>query len=578
MIVAVRVHISLLAAVAAAASLLTSTAGGAQTAAASTGAESKVTDPIPLLELSTAGDQGRFWTLSQAESQAAVGRYGMRLNAGARVGYLRRQSFPGSQPIFRLRKEGQSAYLLTASTSERDQLTTGPTPQFRDEGVVGHAFATEQPGTEVLYRVRKEGQANSWRPALASQLDAMRALGWDRIDGPLGHAYPRWIRAGAIYFGTFDADGNRAMMDRVERYYGPEAKDDWWGGVRHAHDGHPKAVGHWPGEDFSHLKPSIGYYDDARPETLERQITQASGAGLDHFAFYWYWNPGGATEQYAAGLRAFLAARNRSALKFTVLPCIHPWGGGAGGTLRMPTEQIDRAAEILVDDYLSQPNFLRANDGRPLLQLCDVRGIGKPNGGPEDNSINDTAVRRFADAVRTRARTRLGEDVMITLTTDNGIPRQALGLDGSYCPGRWDYATGSYENYVAGERRWFATIPGDFVRCATSDFDERPRIGISIDDPVRPGDTPEQAKAKLHKSFRWYEDQSLGAFTRLLGEIRTDLDTSTRSSTVDNLVLLYAWNEWHEGGVIEPNERDGCAYLDAVRTQLQLRTGTGCVP
>ncbi len=332
----------------------------------------------------------------------------------------------------------------------------------------------------------------------------------------------------AIYFGTFDAGGNRAMMDRVEQYYGPEAKDDWWGGVRHARDGRPRAVGHWPGEDFSHLKPSIGYYDGSKPETLERQIAQAAGAGLDHFAFYWYWNPAAAGFQYAAVLRAFLAALNRADLKFTVLPCIPPWRGGAGGTLRMPADQIGRAAEILVDDYLSQPNVLRANDGRPVLQLCDVRGIGKPNDGTEDNQGDDAAVRQFSDTVRAHARERLGEEVLIMMTTDNGVPRPQQGLDGSYRPGRWDHATGSYENYVAGERRW----------C---------------------------------------EDQSPAAFRWLLGDLRADVEASTRPSTVDNFVLLYAWNEWHEGGVIEPNERDGCTYLDIVREELRLRNGAGCV-
>jgi hypothetical protein len=538
--------------------------------------ENKVTDPVPLLELHTAGDMGLFWTLSQAEAEAAVTSHRMRKHVNARVGYLRRAAFPGSQPIYRLRKQTESAYLLTASVSERDQLTTGPSPAFRYEGIVGHASATAQPGTEVLYRMRKDGLVNSWRPILASHVEAMQAQGY-RIDGPLGHVHPRWIRTGAIYFGVFDANGNQSMMDRIEQYYGPDSANDWWGGVRHAHDRHPKAVRHWPDEDFSHLKPAIGYYDDARPETLEKQIAQAAGAGLDHFAFYWYWNPAAATEQYATGLRSFLAARNRSDLKFTVLPCIHPWGGGAGGTLRMPSEQITRAAQILVDEYLAQPNILRANDGRPMLQLCDVRGIGKPNGGPPDNSIDAAAVRQFTDAVRARALTTLGEEVMITMTTDNGVPKPEHGLDGGYCPGRWDHQQSSYENYVAGERLFFATQPGSLIRCATSDFDERPRIGISKPDPVLSGDTHEEAQAKLHAAFRWYEDQSLPAFRDLLANVRADLDDSTRESTVDNFVLLYAWNEWHEGGVIEPNARDGCAYLDAVRAELRLTKGTGCV-
>lgn len=119
----------------------------------------------------------------------------------------------------------------------------------------------------------------------------------------------------------------------------------------------------------------------------------------------------------------------------------------------MPADQIYRAAEILVDDCLLQPNILRANDGRPVLQLCDVRGIGKPNSGPQDNTIDHAAVRRFTDAIRTRARISLGEEVLMTMTTDNGLPKPEHGLDGSYCPGRWDRQLGSYENYVAKERR-----------------------------------------------------------------------------------------------------------------------------
>jgi hypothetical protein len=36
-------------------------------------------------------------------------------------------------------------------------------------------------------------------------------------------------------------------------------------------------------------------------------------------------------------------------------------------------------------------------------------------------------------------------------------------------------------------------------------------------------------------------------------------------SAVDNLVSLFAWNEWHEGGIIEPNKRGGCRHRDTLR-------------
>ena len=86
--------------------------------------------------------------------------------------------------------------------------------------------------------------------------------------------------------------------------------------------------------------------------------------------------------------------------------------------------------------------------------------------------------------------------------------------------------------------------------------------------------TPDQLKA----AFSWYEDHSLDRFGALLSGLQIDIESSSRPPVVDNLVLIYAWNEWHEGGHIEPNVRDGCVYLNTVRERLKLATGSGCTP
>jgi Repeat of unknown function (DUF5648) len=105
-----------------------------------------VTDPVPLLELRTAGG-GWFWTLSQAEAARAVTQYGMTLQS-TRLGYLRRQPFSGSQPVYRLRVATRSAYLLTASPSERDSLVASG--NFVYEGVAGYAWASQAPSGSFL--------------------------------------------------------------------------------------------------------------------------------------------------------------------------------------------------------------------------------------------------------------------------------------------------------------------------------------------------------------------------------------------------------------------------------------------
>ncbi|HVX44386.1 MAG TPA: glycoside hydrolase family 99-like domain-containing protein, partial [Mycobacteriales bacterium] len=500
--------------------------------AAAGSAEAKVTDPVPLLELATADQKAYLWTLSEHEAASAVADYHMTMHP-AHLGYLRRNSFAGSQPIYRLRTG--TAYLLTASADERTSLLAGG--KFVDDGILGYSAKARQPGTAPLWRM---SNAAGWRVIPDAQKAAMTAQGY-RTDGSLGYVYPTYDRAGAIYFGTFDPDGNQAMMQNIKAVYGRD--QDWWGGLRDfTGTGVPLNKWHWPDVDFSDRKPAIGYYDDSKPATLQKQITQAAGAGLRYFTFYWYWNPAdGGHEQYVDGLKAFLEANNRSKMNFNVMPCLHPWSDGPV-SLHLPSDQITKAANTIVDSYLGQPNYLRANDGRPIISVCDTRGIGN---GTADG-MDTAATKAFTDAIRAEAQKKYGEDVLITLNADLGAPPANTGFDGSACQGQWDPSR-SYQHYVDNQRAYFANFQGLLMRCATSGFDERPRIGILIPDPGK--DATEQ---QLEAAFRWYGDQSVARYGQLLDNVQADIDASTRPATVDNFVLLYAWNEWHEGGYIEP--------------------------
>ncbi len=502
--------------------------------------QTKVTDPVPLLELVAPGGSGRLYTLSQAEANTAIG-HGYKLQP-VRTGYLRQAAFPGSQPLHRLRRNGGGGgSLVTASESERQQLVASG--QFVYEGVVGHIATSQAPG---LVRLMRWSNGKEWRVALEGA--ALDQQGY-RLDGPLGWAHPRWIRAGALYFGSFDAKSTDVIA-ATKRVYGRDG--DWWGGVRD-YSGQDPAVPvkrwAWPNDDFSHLKPAIGFYDDAQTSTLEKHITQASSAGLRYFAFYWYWDPKLAQERIAEGLHSFGRASNRNLLDFGLTICAHAW---SDGILKIPVEQYGQAADAIVG-YLRQPNYLRANDGRPIVWLCDSRGLG--SGSTAD-------VRGFTDAVRAKARAAIGEDVLILAHRDLGLDLPAAGADGSYCGARPEAVGLSYRRYVDEQRAYLAGGPPNFVRCIMSDFDERPRYPIALAEPGQ---------------ARWMPDQTLDLFRQVTRTTREDIDASTRPPVVDNFVLAYAWNEWHEGGIIEPNAKEGCAYLDAIRAELMLTGGGGCI-
>jgi hypothetical protein len=514
-----------------------------QTAAAA----SPPADPLPLLEMTT-GAGVHFYTLSRSEADAAVTRYGFRLWP-TRTGYLRQASFDGSQPLYRLAKIGSAGWLVTASIGERDQLVASG--RFRYEGVLGHAAARAQPATALLSRF---SNGNEWRLALEAPYGdpaGLLAAGYRR-DGPLGYVHPQWMRAGALYFGTWDADAHPSILRGGRTFYHRDY-DDWWAGVRDYSGQDPSVPpykGVWPDADFTDRKPAIGFYDDAQTATVEKHISQASSAGLDYFAFYWYWNPNRRGEVHNLGLESFLRAGNRGAMDFALTLCAHGWDNGA---LKIPTEQFGAVSTRLATTYLNQPNYLRANDGRRIVWLCDTRGIG--SGSPTD-------VRAFVDTLRATTRAQLGAELLVLAHQDLGLRLDAVGADGDYCAAPYAaVANRSYASYVRGQRAGFARGSGTFVRCVMSNFDERPRYPI--------------AKADASKVL-YFPDQTFDLFTEAVRNVATDMANSTRTSVVDNFALFYAWNEWREGGYIEPNARDGCRYLDIVRTELKLTTGAGC--
>lgn len=499
-------------------------------------------EPMPLLELVSSSGSGRLYTMSSSEAQGAV-RNGMTRQPGY-VGFLPRFKVDGTIALHRLKPSSDATrWLMTASVTERTSLTARG---WVDEGVVGFVYANPADGTTPLLRFNN---GKEWRVAVEARRAELVAAGY-RAEGVIGYVHETWARVGAVYFGMWHPGGSHVVEPACERFYG---RRDIWCGVREFHDGDQQAAETWPEADFTWLKPALGYYDDSQVQTLEAHIDQATSAGLSFFNFYAYWDSGRNEESLTAeAIDAFLQADNRDEIDFTVGLCAHPYA-----PLAIPASQFGGVAEALVGTYLSQPNTLRTNDGRKILNICDARGIG-------DGSV--AQISAFIQAVRAEAVAGLGEDVYVMINQAGFDPRKvpAVGADGAYCttdgPG---IASQSYATYLAGQRAYFAKAPGEYARCALSGFDERTRYPMFKSDP---------------DSVRWFRDyEGHESFRASVRNVRVDLAASTRPATIDNLVYVFAWNEWREGGVVEPNERDGCAYLDVIRDGLDLTSGEGCV-
>ena len=71
-----------------------------------------------------------------------------------------------------------------------------------------------------------------------------------------------------------------------------------------------------------------------------------------------------------------------------------------------------------------------------------------------------------------------------------------------------------------------------------------------------------------NSDFLVMNDYSLDGFNTALTQARYWMDTQT--DELSQYLTVYAWNEWHEGGIIEPSVADKCANLDAINKVFNL--------
>jgi hypothetical protein len=499
-------------------------------------------NPLPLRELYTQPGHGYLYTANWGEAQAAQQTYGLTMPSPRPIGYIFTASAPDTRPIWRLKQKSTGYWLMSVSQSEVDALTGGG--GFIMEGLTGYLYSSAEFGAQQLNRYTN---GHGWRLAYQSQDAEMLAAGYHR-DGPVGYLLPNYNKVGAYYFGAYDNRTNPYLLQAVKRVYG--RYPDPWGGVRDFSGDDPNVPQNtqgWTGVDWSYLKPTIGYYDDSQPDVLRQQITQATSHGLSYFAFYDYWNNATGTTQYDDAIKAFLAAPNSNTMQFMVTPCITP-NPGDPEHLDLPLSQIQAAAHAFAA-YTAKPNYLTAQDGRPMIFLCDTRGVGS-------QSIADQNA--FISALRQEIKAASGRDAYILSQSDWADPSvsRQLNSDAYACVNIGKpVIDGSYAEYVNTLSSYFATFDKirPTVRCAMSGFDERPRTALYF-----PAD-----------QARYFKDSSKSQFSAAMSATRDSMRTQP-AGPADNYLTIYAWNEWAEGGIIEPNMRDQDYYLKLVQSTFAL--------
>lgn len=421
--------------------------------------------------------------------------------------------------------------------------------------------------------------------------------------------FPPGTQVGAYYFGSFSSQDYDPQITKggCEIY---QRQHDVWAGVR---DFYPSGNRGWSHPNaFRRLKPAIGYYDLRPPAVLQpcatdgspptdgacavyQHILQAKRYGLSYFSFYWFWDntaPPPGRPWLNDGLKSFLDVRSHSA----IFPNVGPFDYYLT-IAEMPRDlaqiSMDGAALDTLLDHFERDYYLKPLYKRPLLFILDTRATALCA-----NQLNAGAVsiqeawhntEMFIAALRVRAQGRASNlDPIVLINSELPYAGAVRNADGFSClhPGGiaprypWTTTPPTLATFSQGIQPFLtasgnmSTPPRSVLACVTAGFDERPREDLvwylrsrCPNCPPAPPDAPPppcpacpSGSTPDIESPRFFEEANswparLAYYAESLRQVKHWMLARAPDADPLNLrryLTIYAWNEWHEGGILEP--------------------------
>ena len=349
----------------------------------------------------------------------------------------------------------------------------------------------------------------------------------------------------------------------LPQYHRTPENDTWWGEGFTDWTNVRKARALFPGHDQPRVPKQLGYYDLTDPGIHYEQAALAKSFGIGGFCYYAYWFGGRRILE-----RPLDVVLTRPDIDMPYMLCWanEPWSrrwDGSESELLIPQpHDPDRDAQF-VDDiapHLADGRYIRA-EGKPFLLIYRVGLLQDPL--------------RTTDLIRERAvKLGLGELYLAMVQTFGHWEPVSYGFDAAV---EFPPHNLTVDPTAA---RWRDPEKLKTNGVWTASFDDVIRVSLSRSVPlfpwfrgVMPGwdNTPRRGQRGTV-----YVGADPGKFERWL-EAALEC-TYLFQPPGRRFVFVNAWNEWAEGAHLEPDERSGEAYLEAVRLALArtrpLATGT----
>ena len=332
--------------------------------------------------------------------------------------------------------------------------------------------------------------------------------------------------------------------------------DEWWGRGFTEWTNVSRAQPLYRGHYQPHVPADLGFYDLRLQETREAQAALAARYGIEGFCYYHYWFEGRRLIE-----RPFNDVLESRRPDFPFCLCwanetwSRRWLGEERNVLMEQTYSAEddiRHAQWLTRAF-ADPRYIRVH-GRPAFLVYRPRHLPDPQRTTDtlrEQTVREGLPNPYLIGVDAHSRSfdarAVGFDDVLNFAPQLGVLPAAsqdgfqrsrllrnLGL--GVASGRlkvYDYQWALGEMLAA--RPAFPCLPSVFVG-----WDNTPRRGAQ--GVIIANGTPERFASALDEAI---------AFAR-------------GRPAEERLVFLNAWNEWAEGNHLEPDLRNGHAYLEAV--------------
>lgn len=304
----------------------------------------------------------------------------------------------------------------------------------------------------------------------------------------------------------------------------------------------------------------IGYYDDENPETIRKQVKMAQEHGVDAFIFDWYWKRG--QRELETPLQNFTALDAK--MKFALM-----W------SWKLPKRDLPIQPGIETEPERKRWVETTKEDFIDLLDHCNKNYFGKKNYWKKDKKnyfvmyftqgftrmLGRDALNEMLDFGREHLKKK-GSEIYFAGVSTGVEETEGLHFDAltgyNFLP---DFKINGkikpiqdYEDLAKRRANDWRIIAREsklpYIPSIALGWDATPRgvpiesIGENIGFPWAPiitGNTPEKFGEFLQKGLDFAD------------------------SNAQDRVHICSWNEWSEGNHLEPDTRNGYAYLEQVK-------------